>query len=103
MMTKMITKSGTIRASHAVREAFAGCSTYYNTKGDAVGVYSDTLAEYGLYFDPADMICMLGDTGRIHIDIYTGEFECARLVGSATLMWYKMDQSGRWEFTGYLT
>jgi hypothetical protein len=108
MTNALITKSGSIRVGHAVREDFSGCSSgngrvnYYGTKGCAVSAYSAVLRAYGLCFDTADMICMLGDDGRINIDIYTDDSECARFVGCAMLMWHKMEVSGRWEFTGYL-
>ena len=108
MTDAMVTKSGKIRVGHAVREAFSGCSTgngcgsYYGTKGGAVSAYAAALREYGLCFDRANMIDMPGDDGRINIDIYTDELECARFVGCAMLMWHRMEVSRRWEFTGYL-
>lgn len=107
MTTATITQRGTIKARCPLREEFSGCSTgsggpYYLTKGDAVSAYSSALAEYALQFDPDNLIDMYGDDGRIGIDIYTDELECARFVGCALLMWHRMDCSGRWEFTGYL-
>ncbi len=97
-----------IKTRDSVHEDFSDCSSgngpnsYYETKGDAIRAFESTLAEYGLCFDPDDMICMLGDNGCFMIDIYTDELECAKCVGRAMLMWYKMDQTGRWEFTGYI-
>jgi hypothetical protein len=107
MTIAAITGKMTIRAKHPVREDFSGCTTgsggpYYPTKGDAVSAYSAALAEYSLCFDPDDMICMMGDDGRIEVDVYTDELECAVRVGRALLMWHRMEYSGRWEFTGYL-
>lgn len=91
-----------------VREDFSECSSgnglgsYYETKDSAIHTFESVLVEYGLCFDPADIIAMMGDDGRTTIDIYTDELECARFVGMAVLMWHRMEESGRWEFTGYI-
>ena len=96
-----------IRVKHPVREDFSECSSgngpgsYYETKDDAIHAFESVLTEYGLCFDPTDIIAMLGDDGRTNIDIYTNELECAKCVGCALLMWHKMP-SGKWEFIGYL-
>jgi len=102
-----VTQVDTIRVGHPLREDFSGCSTgnggpYYPTKGDAVRAYSAALAEYELQFDPDSMIDMPGDNGCIPVDVYTDELECSRCVGRAIISWYRMDQTGRYEFTGYL-
>ena len=108
MTTAMITRSGTIRAKHPVREAFAGCSTgsvYYDTKGSGVRAYGSVLDDYGLCFDPDDCYSMPNDDGRITIDIYTYDASCDEAidcVGYAILSWHRMENSGGYEFTGYL-
>lgn len=99
--------TATIKAKNPVREDFAGCSTgnggpYYPTKGDAVSAYSAALAEYGLCFDCDDLIDIPGDEGRVAIEIWTDQLECAICVGSAIIAWHRMS-SGRYEFTGYIT
>jgi hypothetical protein len=110
----MITKRGTIKARHAVREEFSGCSsgggpwTYYDSKGAALRAFDSALDGYGLCFDKDDNFDMPGDEGRINIDVYTGidgygeDDSRGRFVGSALLTWYRMP-SGNYEFIGYLT
>ena len=113
MSMTMITQRGTIRASHPVREDFAGvstdgsgCSSYFETKGHAVRAYEKVLDTYGLCFNPDDFMQMPGDDGRITIDIWivSGRdddyfHDC---VGHALLMWHRMDHSGHYELTGYI-
>ena len=109
MTIAAITSRGTIKAKHPVREDFAecssgnGCGSYYDTKGSAVHAYESALAEHGLYFDPDELIDLPGNGGRVTIDIYIDGLEYTECVGCAILMWHRMDQSGRWEFTGYIT
>ncbi len=97
----------TVKARHPVREELSGCSTgsggpYYPTKGDAISAYKSALAEWGLCFNPDDLMDMPGDFGCVTIDVCNDELECSARVGSALLAWYRMP-SGRYEFTGYLT
>jgi hypothetical protein len=109
MTTAMITQRGTIRSSHSVREDFSGQSTgnigmsgrtgYYETKGHAVNAFDGVLQGYDLCLDRDDLSDFHGDEGRKTIDVYD---ECGNCVGRAILMWYRMDQSGRYEFIGYL-
>ena len=108
MTISAVTGKMTIRAKHPVREDFSECSSgnggrnYYSSKGVAVSYYETILEAYGLCFNPDEWWDMTGDDGRIMVDVYTDELECAACVGCAVLMWHRMDQSGRWEFTGYL-
>jgi len=114
MTTAMITQHGTIRARHSVREDFSACSsgngsvTYYGSKAAAVCSYASVLDTYGLCFDRDDFMEMSGDDGRISVAIHTDEYEWGGpagqgdCVGCAILMWYRMENSGRYEFTGYI-
>lgn len=104
----VVTQRGTIRAKHSIREEFSLCSTgnggpYYQTKGMAIHAYESTLAKYGLCFNCDQLIDMPGDDGRITVEVWTDRPEYSESVGSAFLMWHRMDRTGRWEFTGYIT
>jgi len=94
--------------TRACREAFAGCSTgssYYETKGSAICAFDAELARWGLQLDPYDLADFAGDTGRKMLDVCTigdGHGEHIDCVGHAVLSWFRME-SGRYEFTGYLT
>ena len=72
-------------------------------EGGAIHAYETALAEYGLCFDYDNMIDMFGDDGRITVSIWTIELECSDCVGHALIMWHRMENSGRYEFTGYIT
>jgi len=99
-----------IPARHAVREAFAGCSTgcksgsgrigYYRFKGGAISAFDSALAEYGLHFDPNDCSDLPGDDGWKTLTVCNGG-DC--FVGYARLSWHRMELSGGYEFTGYLS
>ena len=109
MTNATITRSGTIRSRCTLREDFASRSTgnqngsgrtgYYTTKGHAINAYDGVLQTYDLCFDRNDLDGFDGDEGRKHIDIVDEYGNC---VGCALLMWFRMD-SGRYEFTGYIT
>ncbi len=109
MMTSPITKRGTIKARHPVREGFAGQSTgnmgfsghtgYYSTKGHAVNAFDFALQFYDLCLDRDDLADFYGDAGRKMIAVHD---ECHKVVGYAVLTWYRMP-SGNYEFLAYLT
>jgi hypothetical protein len=108
MTPTTITRNGTIRSSHPVREDFAGQSTgntgfsgrtgYYETKGHAVNAFDGALQGYNLCLDRDDLDDFHNDGGRKTIDVHD---DCGHTVGYACIMWYRMP-SGRYEFTGYL-
>jgi hypothetical protein len=110
MTTATITRNGTIRSSCACRDDFASCSTgnqngsgrtgYYRTKGHAVNAFDARLQTYDLCLDRDDLMDFHGDEGRKTIAVHD---EFGNTVGYAVLMWYRMDNSGRYEFIGYLT
>lgn len=100
-----IAQCGTIEADHLVREEFSnrtsGSNDYYESKDHAICAFGCALAEYGLCFDPDDLIEMLYNDGCIRVDIYTRELECSKRVGRAALSWCRMD-SDQWEVVGYI-
>ena len=108
MSNAMITQGGLIRVGHPVREEFSECSSgngpnrYYKTKGQAVSEFGAVLSDYELQFDPADCMDMPGDEGRMVVEVYSNELECADYVANAVLMWHRMDRTGRWEVIGYI-
>jgi hypothetical protein len=94
-----------------LRNDFAGCSTgnspnsYYETKGAALRAFESVLDDHGLCYDPDDFLSMPNDDGRIEIAIFTYDAECDETiacVGRAILVWHRMENSGRYEFIGYL-
>lgn len=95
----------TIKAKNPVREAFADRSTgsgkgaYYRTKGHAVNAFDGALMEYDLCLDPDDCFDFSGDTGRRTIDVHD---EFRGVVGRAVFTWHRMENSGHYEFIGYL-
>lgn len=114
MPMSMLTTKKVIRARHSVREDFAGVSTgsgstgYYESKGHALRTFEGVLEYYGLCFDPTDFFDMPGDDGRIGPGICVNEGDLERTdsynkhVGRASISWHRME-SGRYEFTGYIT
>jgi hypothetical protein len=108
MTIAAVTGKMTIRAKHPVREDFSECSSgnggrnYYDTKSSAIRAYESALNEYGLCFDWEEILDMPGNDGRTMIDVWTNELEGSVCVGCAVMMWHRMENSGRYEFTGYL-
>ena len=91
-----------IAARHPIRNAFAGCSSgpvYYETKGHAVSAFEEALAAYNLHFDEMSGTTFSGDEGWTTVAVCNG-FDA--VVGYARLSWYRLE-SGRYEFTGYIT
>jgi hypothetical protein len=114
MATAMITQRGTIKARHAVREEFSGCSscggphTYYDSKGAALRAFNSALEGYDLCFDVDDWLHCPCDEGRmtiavhIRLDDQEDSDDKGACVGYALLTWYRLP-NGRYEFIGYLT
>lgn len=110
MTISPITRHGTIRSSHPVRGDFAGCSTgslvgsdrtdYYSTKGHAVNAFDARLQTYDLCLDRDDLADFTGDHGHKTIAVHDEHHNC---VGYAVIFWHRMENSGHYEFTGYLT
>jgi len=98
-----------IPARHAVREAFADCSTgaptcggrigYYATKGHAVHAFEEALAGCGLQFGELSGTDFTGAEGWNTL-LVCNSGNCH--VGYARLSWHRME-SGRYEFTGYIS
>lgn len=86
-----------IKSRDKVREAFAGCSDYYESKAEGVCAYDAALEGCGYHFEWVD--CP-GDSGSAVVPIYDDSYD---IVGHAYISWYRMDSSGRYEFVGYIT
>ena len=95
----------TIKAKNPVREAFAGRSTgsvkgaYYRTKGHAVNAFDGALMEYDHCLDPDDLIDFAGNDGSKSIAVHD---DSRNVVGRAVFTWHRMENSGNYEFIGYL-
>lgn len=101
-----------IKRDSKLRERFSSCSTgnenathtghtgYYSSKGLAINAFDNALQEYNLCFDRDEMVDCNGDSGRRTFTIVDGDNERA---GFAVISWYRMEPSGNYEFTGYIT
>lgn len=106
MITEPITTNvpivNKIPARHPVRGAFAACSSrnsYYDTKGHAISEFDAALAGFGLHLDCNDCMDLPYDFSWATLAVLNAY---DMIVGYARLSWYRME-SGRYEFTGYIT
>jgi len=94
-----------IPSRHPVRAAFAGKSSgtgdasYYETKGHAVNAFDNALQDYELCFCREDCEDLRGDEGWTDLRVCNAY---DMVIGYARLSWFRME-SGRYEFTGYLS
>jgi hypothetical protein len=72
---------------------------YYETKGHAVNAFDMALAAYDLCFAAEDCDDFAGDDGWKTLAVCNGG---NIRVGYARLSWHRME-SGRYEFTGYIS
>ena len=79
-------------------------SKYYDTKGEAVSAFNDSLEPYGLCLNFADCNDWHYDEGRRTVAILTLESDSteSKDTGKVAIMtWYRMG-TGRWEIIGYI-
>ena len=94
-----------IKARDPVRGEFSDKSTgavggrYYAYKGEAICAFDEVLRRFGYCLDEDNLADFHYDAGRKVIDVHN---KSGDIVGCAVLSWYRVD-SGRYEFTGYLS
>lgn len=105
-----LTIRGNARVHKDVRDALL--RNYWDTKGEAIGAIDTALRKHNMFLDTFD--CP-GDEGRTTVRILAlsgYRYTCSSCPDNVenpafdnvlSFGWYLMDQSGRWEITGYIS